>query len=237
MGYDAVIMLASLKFGETLSNRSVAKKWLVRMAKSGTFAGWPIKYKENLKRENTTPRYTHSKYTDYINNSLKWQKIRAAILERDKHRCQKCKKNYDLHVHHITYDHLFNEENYPQDLITLCKNCHKALHDSDDKDRLNEQLKTIVPKSLKVISMVFSEAELEMMKAGRKAALNSRNTSKSLSGVDTSITDELIKEITRNEAQRLIYILNILISLSSIKSMRTLSQNIMSKLINKFGLK
>jgi len=58
-----------------------------------------------------------------------WINKRDAILERDNHRCKQCKKTYLLHVHHLTYDRLGNEDD--EDLITLCEDCHKRLHNKD----------------------------------------------------------------------------------------------------------
>jgi len=62
-----------------------------------------------------------------FNNSLK-----ELIRERDKYRCQQCfrhqdelydknGKKYSLNVHHIDYD---KQNNSPDNLISLCRNCH-----------------------------------------------------------------------------------------------------------------
>lgn len=62
-----------------------------------------------------------------------WRATRNAILQRDNHTCQYCKKrpllSRRLHVHHIKPFYLFNDDweaaNQPYNLITLCHTCHK----------------------------------------------------------------------------------------------------------------
>ncbi len=58
-----------------------------------------------------------------------WSSRREAILNRDNYTCQVCgKKNTRLEVHHI----IFRSQGGTDDennLITLCKECHSAIHD------------------------------------------------------------------------------------------------------------
>jgi len=54
--------------------------------------------------------------------------LRKKILERDEHCCQKCGYELDLEIHHITPIFL-NGRNEVNNLITLCKNCHKYCPD------------------------------------------------------------------------------------------------------------
>ena len=66
----------------------------------------------------------------------KWERVRKSILRRDGYMCQECKRYGKLHegnhVHHI-----FPVEHYPElawepkNMITLCQNCHNAMHDRD----------------------------------------------------------------------------------------------------------
>lgn len=53
-------------------------------------------------------------------------KKRAPILERDGHACKLCGGEYRLTVHHISYEHLYNEKD--DELVTLCAPCHEKLH-------------------------------------------------------------------------------------------------------------
>jgi 5-methylcytosine-specific restriction endonuclease McrA len=57
-----------------------------------------------------------------------WAYIKKRVLKRDKNMCKKCGYKSGLQVHHKTYKNHFNEHNHLGDLITLCRNCHKAEH-------------------------------------------------------------------------------------------------------------
>lgn len=64
----------------------------------------------------------------------KWQKKRLFIFERDNYQCQCCfDKKTTLVVHHKRYDRNKNPWEYENDnLITLCEDCHKIIHDHGD---------------------------------------------------------------------------------------------------------
>ena len=69
-------------------------------------------------------------YHDYI-KSDKWREKRLECLKRDNYQCQKCGTAISLVIHHTTYDKLGNED--LGDLVTLCKDCHKKVHENDLK--------------------------------------------------------------------------------------------------------
>lgn len=57
----------------------------------------------------------------------RWQKMRLEILERDSFSCMHCERtDKELHVHHIKYSGNPWDSN-PDDLITLCKDCHSDI--------------------------------------------------------------------------------------------------------------
>lgn len=62
----------------------------------------------------------------YLKSSI-WSQKRNQILERDYYACTSCGRHTSLNVHHIRYTNIFNEQ--PADLLTLCSDCHTALHD------------------------------------------------------------------------------------------------------------
>lgn len=70
-------------------------------------------------------------YREYLKHPL-WQRLRLEILERDEFKCRKCGKSIKdagLDVHHKKY--LPNSKPWeykPEDLISLCRNCHDLLH-------------------------------------------------------------------------------------------------------------
>jgi hypothetical protein len=63
-------------------------------------------------------------YQQYM-ASEKWRVKRSLILKRDGDRCQTCLSTEDLECHHKTYERLGDE--LPEDLITLCHECHEAI--------------------------------------------------------------------------------------------------------------
>lgn len=64
-------------------------------------------------------------YSEKLKNPL-WQKKRLKILERDEFTCQYCSNIEDeLHVHHLKYTGQNPWDESDENLITLCKYCHK----------------------------------------------------------------------------------------------------------------
>ena len=164
--------IALKKFGTSLNTKTAAYKWLKQMAINGVFNDWPTLTKHETERrgvvqkvipEKRTPNLSE-KYIKYINESLKWIKISDTIMERDEHRCVQCRRNKNLNVHHLTYEHLYHEEKYPTELITLCKSCHDKLHSSPNKAELNKDFGNKVSKVLTEISLTFTDAELKAAK-------------------------------------------------------------------------
>ena len=75
-----------------------------------------------------THLYKGGGYHDYL-NSDEWKAKRNLVLVRDQFRCVECEFRDTLQVHHKSYRHVyFEEENNYEDLITLCRECHKAIN-------------------------------------------------------------------------------------------------------------
>lgn len=64
-------------------------------------------------------------YGGYL-RSKHWRGLRAQVLERDGHRCRRCRTDRNLSVHHRYYDVLGAER--LSSLETLCEDCHRAVH-------------------------------------------------------------------------------------------------------------
>jgi len=90
---------------------------------------------------------TYKKYLD----TRHWHNIRESVLNRDEHRCVKCSIDVNLlaHVHHLTYERIGNE--FMDDLITLCPNCHNEIHKDDVKKIEPIKLVPILVPSPKII--------------------------------------------------------------------------------------
>jgi len=56
-----------------------------------------------------------------------YRKLRTDILERDGWRCQNCGTSECLQVHHIRPRGALGDDT-PENLITLCADCHDRLH-------------------------------------------------------------------------------------------------------------
>ena len=67
-------------------------------------------------------------YNQYL-ESPEWHAKRELVLARDWHECQAkldgCTKAAE-HVHHLTYEHLFNEPLF--ELVAVCRSCHDQIH-------------------------------------------------------------------------------------------------------------
>lgn len=70
--------------------------------------------------------YSTQEHKKYIQTE-KWKLIRQQALERDGGKCAICGSNNRLEVHHMTYDNWKDEK--LEDLVTLCKVCHRVVHD------------------------------------------------------------------------------------------------------------
>lgn len=62
-------------------------------------------------------------YSTYINSEA-WQKKRAERLAINNFRCSACPTHNRIHVHHLTYERIFNED--MSDLLPLCEIHHKV---------------------------------------------------------------------------------------------------------------
>ena len=66
-----------------------------------------------------------AKYQAYLESDA-WKNKRARVLAHWRNRCAICNSSDHLHVHHRSYERLFNE--LPTDLIPLCADCHELHH-------------------------------------------------------------------------------------------------------------
>ncbi len=66
-------------------------------------------------------------YKEYL-KSAHWQRVRATALEHATG-CQLCDSAKKLNVHHRYYHYRGLEDEHPQCLIVLCRDCHAKFHD------------------------------------------------------------------------------------------------------------
>lgn len=66
-------------------------------------------------------------YTRFLNTEY-WRLIRGKKIEEAGARCSQCHKADRLEVHHTTYEHHGNELHHLDDLVVLCRKCHRKIH-------------------------------------------------------------------------------------------------------------
>lgn len=77
-------------------------------------------------------RVNDKEYQEYL-KTPKWHNIAKQRMAIDNFECQGCGSRgtawNPLEVHHFTYEHLYHEESrIYEDLVTLCRCCHKNVH-------------------------------------------------------------------------------------------------------------
>ena len=75
-------------------------------------------------------------YDEYL-KSPEWLRRRERRLFNDGYRCMMCGSAKNLNVHHITYDHVYNEP--MEDLVTLCNRCHSIIHSDEERAKEYQQ--------------------------------------------------------------------------------------------------
>lgn len=63
-------------------------------------------------------------YNIYL-KSDKWKHKRSLVLKRDNYTCQSCLVNEANEVHHLTYNHVFDEPLF--ELVSICNKCHELI--------------------------------------------------------------------------------------------------------------
>ena len=82
-------------------------------------------YKPRLIISQHDRRYRYDQYL----RSQQWDLIRRQVRTKYKDTCQECFKAGKVEVHHKTYERIGAE--HLDDLVALCRTCHKALHDGE----------------------------------------------------------------------------------------------------------
>ena len=71
------------------------------------------------------------KYAAYL-CSREWSVLKAAVHERARGRCERCRINAIDAVHHLTYARKYRED--LDDLQAICNPCHEFVHGKSDFD-------------------------------------------------------------------------------------------------------
>ena len=81
--------------------------------------------KSTKNRKRNYKRNWKKKYKKYL-LSNEWAQLKIDLFEYRGKECEKCGETKYLQVHHLSYKNIFHEE--PEDLMILCKYCHKKEH-------------------------------------------------------------------------------------------------------------
>jgi predicted HNH restriction endonuclease len=73
-------------------------------------------------------------YKAYLHTPY-WREVSRLVKKRFGWRCGVCNSPLELQAHHRTYEHRGDELNHLDDLICLCKICHKLFHKEQRKAR------------------------------------------------------------------------------------------------------
>ncbi|MDO8980306.1 MAG: hypothetical protein Q7V17_13840 [Afipia sp.] len=76
------------------------------------------------------------KYEQYL-RSPEWAKRREKVLERAKGICEGCRDRKATQVHHLTYDHIYEELLF--ELVAVCDDCHRRIHRDKQDEQSNPQ--------------------------------------------------------------------------------------------------
>lgn len=109
LGYDYYLSPKKRKHLERLRNKELKKSKRLESRKS-VYSGASKRRK---------------KYLDYL-LSDEWAQLKIDLFKYRGYSCEKCSNRNNLHVHHLHYNNIFNEE--PEDLEILCAKCHSKEH-------------------------------------------------------------------------------------------------------------
>ena len=87
----------------------------------------------------------HSSYKEYLQTPY-WKEVSRAVKRRYGFRCGVCNSPLDLCAHHRTYEHRGKEMDHLNDLICLCKKCHRIFHTVEREESQKFKRKLARPK-------------------------------------------------------------------------------------------
>lgn len=73
---------------------------------------------------------TQMNYDDYLHTDV-WEDIQGMRFAIDGYKCQKCGSAINIQIHHKTYPDVWGTEDIRLDIITVCEECHKKIHDKE----------------------------------------------------------------------------------------------------------
>lgn len=148
------------------------------------------------------------------------QHTRERVLDRDQHRCQTCGYKgpgagglATLHIHHIERDPDDVDEHDPANLTTLCRACHRWLHQQSSRDDVplelsDEDVSRLLAQDIEILRFLVEEGpartgEIADAVTADLTVAAVRERLWVLMGLDNSVTDrerQLVdKDVETNE--------------------------------------
>lgn len=103
--------------------------------------------------------------SDYI-KTKEWRKKRLETFLLKWKKCMKCWSEKQIHVHHATYERIWNE-NVSTDLFPLCKRCHEFFHKKYEWHFIINTLEFISTKELPKYDPVRKVSNIPVKKKKR----------------------------------------------------------------------
>lgn len=95
----------------------------------------------------------NTKYAEYL-VSPEWSQKRKETLELKGTKCQRCTNNINIHIHHATYENIYNED-VKNDLFVLCNSCHDEYHRKNKVVSIESTIKFIKVKKVKYLNKLL----------------------------------------------------------------------------------
>lgn len=82
-------------------------------------------------------------YRRYLRSPY-WRRVKRALKRQRGVTCERCGRGGRLEVHHVSYAHLGRELGHLEDLLLLCRTCHRALHGRLPSQRVLRAVKWLI---------------------------------------------------------------------------------------------
>lgn len=148
-------------------------------------------------------QYDRTKYLTYISNSKEWRIKRNQVIALKGRKCERCSSKKKIHIHHGTYERLYNEE--MSDLFVLCGKCHDLYHTLNKKISVEttEQFIGVIQTQpiIKTISKYTPIYELPKFPKSKKK--NKKQQKRKLTKLEKQNAANVYREVQRQRHEEL----------------------------------
>ena len=92
-------------------------------------------HRKHIKLQSAEDVRLSKKYKEYL-ASKEWAAKRSRVMERAANLCEGCREVNATEVHHMNYEHLFDE--FLFELVALCHSCHARWHQENEAEEYEE---------------------------------------------------------------------------------------------------